>query len=80
MTPFQPGSPMDQFFRQFFGENGPNQMMPHMPQRPEEALGSGFIINSNGTIVTNNHVVDARQFDQGDARQRPEVRRQADRP
>ena len=57
MTPFQPGSPMDQFFRQFFGENGHNQMMPHMPQRQEEALGSGFIIKSNGTIVTNNHVI-----------------------
>ncbi|MGE4481290.1 Do family serine endopeptidase [Acidocella sp.] len=30
-----------------------------MPQQPQavEAKGSGFIINSNGTIVTNNHVV-----------------------
>lgn len=58
MTPFQPGSPMDQFFRQFFGQNGQNGVMPRMPQqREEEALGSGFIINSNGTIVTNNHVI-----------------------
>lgn len=58
MTPFQPGSPMDQFFRQFFGENGPNGIMPRIPHHKEEALGSGFIINSNGTIVTNNHVIE----------------------
>ncbi|HEX2941695.1 MAG TPA: DegQ family serine endoprotease [Rhodopila sp.] len=37
-----------------------SQMMPNGPQqRPHavEARGSGFIINANGTIVTNNHVV-----------------------
>lgn len=37
-----------------------NQMIPNMPQQhPQavEARGSGFIINANGTIVTNNHVV-----------------------
>jgi serine protease Do len=33
------------------------------PQQPQavEAKGSGFIINSNGTIVTNNHVVKGAQ-------------------
>jgi len=40
-----------------------NQMVPrqHQPSRGGEARGSGFIIDANGTIVTNNHVVkDAR--------------------
>ena len=26
-------------------------------QRRTSALGSGFIINNNGTVVTNNHVI-----------------------
>jgi serine protease Do len=37
-----------------------NQMVPNMPRQQEravEARGSGFIIDANGTIVTNNHVV-----------------------
>jgi serine protease Do len=37
-----------------------NQMIPNMPHsqgRAIEARGSGFIIDANGTIVTNNHVV-----------------------
>ena len=37
-----------------------NQMIPNGGQQQEhavEARGSGFIINANGTIVTNNHVV-----------------------
>ena len=37
-----------------------NQMVPNMPHgqaHAVEARGSGFIIEANGTIVTNNHVV-----------------------
>jgi serine protease Do len=42
-----------------FSQMIPQQRQPQM--RAVEARGSGFIINANGTIVTNNHVVkDAR--------------------
>jgi serine protease Do len=51
-----PGSPLDQFFQDFFGENGgpggPNGLTP-----PIASLGSGFIIDPSGLIVTNNHVI-----------------------
>jgi len=45
----------DPFFRQFFGGNG---RMPKQRDHKEGSLGSGVIINSEGYILTNNHVVD----------------------
>ncbi|MSS71710.1 MAG: DegQ family serine endoprotease [Candidatus Latescibacteria bacterium] len=45
----------DPFFRQFFGPGG----HPKTPRSQKQTgLGSGVIINANGTILTNNHVVD----------------------
>lgn len=46
-------SPFDEFFGRFF--EAPRQQMP---ERRVEGQGSGFLIEANGYVVTNNHVID----------------------
>jgi serine protease Do len=49
----------DPFFRQFFGDQVPQQQQPQTER--EYSLGSGVIVNANGYILTNNHVVSGAQ-------------------
>jgi serine protease Do len=56
-----PGSPFEEFFDDFFknrrggpgGPRGGGDMQPHKTS----SLGSGFIIDTSGIVVTNNHVI-----------------------
>ena len=62
---FPPGSPMERFFKDFMDRNrrpgqppsGPNSPVPQ-ESRKSQSLGSGFVIDTAGYIVTNNHVID----------------------
>ena len=47
---FPPGSPFEDLFKDFFNNQSPQK-------RKATSLGSGFVIDESGYIVTNNHVI-----------------------
>jgi serine protease Do len=57
MPQLPPGSPFEEFFDDFFkkhkGGKGGGDLQPHKTS----SLGSGFIIDPSGIVVTNNHVI-----------------------
>ncbi len=54
MPQFPEGSPFDEFFKEYFDREQRNSPS----QRPMVGLGSGFVIDNSGIIVTNNHVIE----------------------
>ena len=54
---FPPGSPFEEFFKEFFDRDGQRGERPEPRSRKATSLGSGFIIDPAGYIVTNNHVI-----------------------
>ncbi|MFT9449244.1 Do family serine endopeptidase [Gluconobacter japonicus] len=51
---FPPGSPLEKFFHDYMT----HKPAPNRPPRRMQALGSGFILDPAGIIVTNNHVIE----------------------
>jgi serine protease Do len=54
MPQLPPGTPFEDFFNEFFKNRRNGEQRP---QRTS-SLGSGFVIDQSGIIVTNNHVID----------------------
>jgi len=59
----EPGTPFDDLFEEFFrrrqqqGGGNNDVPMPHPRERKSNSLGSGFVIDPAGIIITNNHVI-----------------------
>jgi len=55
---FPPGSPFEEFFKDFLKKNRPQGGEREAETRKATSLGSGFVIDAaNGYVVTNNHVI-----------------------
>ena len=52
MPQLPPGSPFEELFKEFFDKRGGEEQ-----KRRGTSLGSGFVIDSEGYIITNNHVI-----------------------
>src|SRR5271154_5919369 len=48
------GTPFDEMFEEFFKNHGIN---PQPRARRAQSLGSGFVVDPSGIVITNNHVV-----------------------
>jgi serine protease Do len=61
MPQLPPGSPFEEFFDDFFknrrGGPGGNSKGGELTPRKTNSLGSGFIVDTSGVVVTNNHVI-----------------------
>ena len=52
---FPPGSPFEEFFKDFLERHRGKEGTPQ--RRQVTSLGSGFVIDGSGLVVTNNHVI-----------------------
>jgi len=53
-SPFGPDDPFREFFERFFGDRAPRDFK-------QRSLGTGFIIDKEGFILTNNHVIEGTE-------------------
>jgi serine protease Do len=56
---FEPGTPFDDLFEEFFRrhQQGNDRQDQKQRQRKSNSLGSGFVVDPSGVVITNNHVI-----------------------